>query len=91
MTSPFLNFVSFALLLAAMLSAILVLRGRTKWDRLLGYGIVATKVNMIIIIFALLSGNSFYLDIALVYMLLSYIAIVALADYFYEHGGPDHV
>jgi len=85
----FLRIVMFALLIAAVLSAVVVLVGPTKWDRLLGYGLVAAKVNMLIVIFAYLTGNSFYLDIALVYIILSYVGIVALADYLKAHGGSD--
>lgn len=87
----FLTIISFALILAAILSSVLVLFGRSKWDRLLGFGMVAVKVNMLIIVFALTSGNTFYLDIALVYLMLSYISIVALADYIKNRGGRESV
>lgn len=87
----FLQVVIFLLALACLASIIVALTGESKWDRLLGYGLISAKINMMIVILAYVTGNTFYLDIALVYIVLSYIGIVSLADYFNARGGPDRV
>jgi len=77
----FLTVVSVVLLLATVVSGFVTLHGQDRWKRLLGYLLVAGKVNMLIVIFALVTGNGFSLDIALVYILLSYVGVLALCDY----------
>ena len=82
----FLTVVSFVLVIASVLSGIVVLRGANPWNRLLGYTLVAGKVNMLVIVLALATGQSFYLDIALIYTLLSYIGVLVLSDYMAGKG-----
>ncbi|QAY62627.1 hypothetical protein ET495_04445 [Xylanimonas allomyrinae] len=82
----FLSVVSYTLLLASVLTGVVVLRGSDPWSRLLGYCLVAGKVNMLVVILALVTGHSFYLDIALVYTLLSYVGVLVLSDYMAGRG-----
>ncbi|GAB2469662.1 monovalent cation/H+ antiporter complex subunit F [Xylanimonas ulmi] len=82
----FLTVVSFVLVAASVLTGVIVLRGSDPWNRLLGYCLVAGKVNMLVIVLALVTGQSFYLDIALVYTLLSYVGVLVLADYMAGRG-----
>ncbi|WP_425953717.1 monovalent cation/H+ antiporter complex subunit F [Xylanimonas sp. McL0601] len=82
----FLTVISLVLVIASVLSGVVVLRGTDPWNRLLGYTLVAGKVNMLVIVLALATGHSFYLDIALVYTLLSYIGVLALSDYMAGKG-----
>jgi len=82
----FLDIVKIILALAAAISAFALIRGESKWNRLLGYNLVSAKLTMIIIILAVSSGNTFYLDIAIVYVLLSFIGIIALSDYIVERN-----
>lgn len=77
----FLTIVSATLLLASIASGFVALQGSDPWTRLLGYTLVSSKVNMLIIVLALLTEHSFYLDIALVYIALSYVGVLVLADY----------
>lgn len=77
----YLTIISAILLLASVASGVVALQGRDPWARLLGYTLVSSKVNMLIIVLALATEHSFYLDIALVYIVLSYIGVLVLADY----------
>ncbi|MDR0482868.1 MAG: hypothetical protein LBH13_06925 [Cellulomonadaceae bacterium] len=83
----FLSIVTVVLLLASLGSAVLVLWGASRWTRLLGYVLVASKVNMVIIVLATATGYTFYLDIAVVYILLSFIGTLVLANYMANKGG----
>ena len=66
---------------ACLLTGVMVLRGANAWSRLLGLALVGNKVNMLIILLALRSGYSYYLDIALVYTLLGYIGVLVISQY----------
>ena len=77
----FLYTMIFALLAASLLSCLIVLLGKDKWERFLGFAMVSAKINMLIVIWALMTNKSFYLDIALVFIVLSYIGIIVLANY----------
>jgi multicomponent Na+:H+ antiporter subunit F len=76
-----LTVVSYVLATACVLSGVVVLRGSNAWSRLLGYCLVAGKVNMLVVVLGLQSGRTFYLDIALVYTLLSYVGVLVLSQY----------
>lgn len=77
----FLYGMIFALLAASLLSCFVVLLGKDKWEKFLGYAMVSAKINMLIVIWALMTNKTFYLDIALVFIVLSYIGIIVLANY----------
>jgi len=77
----FLNIIIILLMIASAFSSLVVLKGKNKWEWLLGCSLVSAKINMLIIIYAFISNKTFYLDIALVYVILSYIGITVLADY----------
>lgn len=77
----FFHMIIFLLVIAAVLSSFIVIRGRNKWERLVGFSLVTTKINMIIVVFALLVEQTFYLDISLVYIILGYISIAVIAEF----------
>ena len=80
----FLNSIVFLLLLATALSSVFIIKGKTHWERLVGFNMISAKINMAIIVFALISKRSYYLDIALIYIILSYIGIAVLTDFIVE-------
>jgi multicomponent Na+:H+ antiporter subunit F len=86
MSDTFLTVMSLLLVIAAIFSGFFAIRGKKRWTRMLGMTMVSSKINMLIILFALQTGNSFYLDIALVYILLSYIGVLVLANYMAQKG-----
>ena len=77
----FLDWMIFILLILSVLSGGVVLFGNGKWERFLGYAMVSAKVNMLIILWALATDKTFYLDIALVFLMLGYVGIIVLAKY----------
>ncbi len=77
----FLTIISWILLLASVASGFIALQGSDPWSRLLGFTLVSGKVNMLVIVLAMASEHSFYLDIAIVYIVLSYVGVLVLADY----------
>jgi multicomponent Na+:H+ antiporter subunit F len=82
--------VQFALVFStAMLILILVLplyrvvQGPSAFDRLLGAGVIGTKiVTLILLIGALYGRLDMFVDIALAYAILNFIGALAVAKYF---------
>ena len=58
-----------------------VVKGPSIWDRMLGLSLIATKIMLMIILFASLTGTSFLLDIAIVYTLLGFIGLIFIARF----------
>ena len=61
-----------------------VLKGPTIWDRLLGMNLISTKIIVVIIVFASLSGTTFLLDFAIVYALMGFISTIFIALFLSE-------
>ena len=60
-----------------------VVRGPTVFDRLLAIGAIGGKIIALICLFGLLTDRlSMYIDIALGYACLNFIAGIAMAEYF---------
>jgi len=72
--------------IAAVLSSFIVIKSKNKWERLLGVGMVSAKIQMIIIVYALIFERTYFLDIALVYVILGYIGVNVLAEFMVERG-----
>lgn len=85
----FLDIIIILLMIASVLSSFIVLLGRDKWERLLGVSLVSAKINMLIIVYALISNRTYYLDIALIYIILSYIGTSVLADFMVRRRKTD--
>ena len=88
-----MNFVEIVATIVALSSAVTgfyLIRGENRWNRLLGLNIIAGKVAILIVLLASFSGNDFYLDIAIIYTLLSFIGVTALSDYLVDmrHDEP---
>jgi len=82
----FLEIIAIIITLAAAVSGFALIRGDNRWNRLLGYNVVAGKVAILFVLWAAISDNYFYLDIAIVYVLLSFIGVTALSDYLVDTG-----
>ena len=80
----FLQWSITALLIASIIFSFSILKARNKWKRLLSYSLVSAKIIMIIVLYALFTETSFFLDVAIIYGLLSYIGIIVLANYMLE-------
>lgn len=82
-----MSFTDGVLVAVAVLSIGGVLRilvGPTVWDRLLGLGLISSKIVVAIAIFAYALQRTFLLDIAIIYSLLGFIASVLIARFIEE-------
>jgi multicomponent Na+:H+ antiporter subunit F len=61
-------------------------RSPTQWDRLLAYNSASNRVVAVLAITAVTAGRTVVLDVAVVYVALSFLGIVILAR-FMERGG----
>jgi multicomponent Na+:H+ antiporter subunit F len=60
-----------------------VVKGPTVFDRLLGVGAIGTKTMVIICFIGLLFNRlDMFIDIALVYAILSFITVIMISKYF---------
>lgn len=64
--------------------------GPTVLDRLIGVNAIGTKTTVLLILIGLLYGRvDMFVDIALAYALLNFIAVLASARYFQKRKGLD--
>ncbi len=74
------------LVILTVLSALRILIGPSLWDRMLGLNLVTSKLIMLIIVVAFIQKQTFFLDLALVYALLSFVGIIFIALYIQRKG-----
>ncbi len=75
------SFVIFALVGISTISMIRIIVGPTTEDRLIGLNLVVAQVVGILVAVAIKFDRSIYLDVALVYAILGFISILAIARY----------
>jgi multicomponent Na+:H+ antiporter subunit F len=68
---------SLAILVTMGLALVRALAGPTTYDRIAAVNMFGTKTVLLIAVLAFLSGRTDLLDIALVYALINFIAVVA--------------
>lgn len=61
--------------------AVRIVIGPTVWDRLLGMGLISSKIIVAIVVFAHMLQRSFLLDVAIIYSLLGFISSVLVARF----------
>ena len=71
--------VLWVLLFLMILYIVRAVKGPSIWDRLLALNLIATKIIVIIVLFASLQGEAFLLDFALLYSLSSFIGTIFIA------------
>ena len=79
-----MNLYSFAIGLVSLLMllvGIVIIRGPSIWDRLLGLNMLSSKITVVIVLLAGLSGQAYLLDIALVYAILGFIGTILMAKF----------
>lgn len=64
-----------------------MMQGPTVWDRLLTFNQLSSKITISIVMMSIITSQSFLLDIAIVYTLLSFIGSVLIARFIREKGG----
>ncbi|MDD3305721.1 MAG: monovalent cation/H+ antiporter complex subunit F [Acetobacterium sp.] len=84
-----MTFLETTLLVIAIYITLVLVRvilGPTIWDRLLGLNAISAKIIMSIVILALITNQSYLLDVALVYALLGFISTVLIARFIEKKG-----
>ena len=87
-----MNFFQLVLSVLAVLVALVTIRlilGPTVWDRLLALNMIFSKMTVAIVVLAILTGRSFYLDVALVYAVLGFVGMVLIARFIERRGDLD--
>lgn len=88
MMPSFFLAISIALTLLIALSLIRTVIGPTILDRILGGNIIGTKTTTLLLLIGLLYNDlSMFVDIALAYALLNFIATLAAAKFFLRRLG----
>jgi len=68
-------------LFGLVLSVIRLIKGDSIESRVVAIDVITTISAAIIVIYAFISNNGLFLDVALVYGLLSFVGVVAIARY----------
>jgi multicomponent Na+:H+ antiporter subunit F len=76
---------SIAVLLIMVLALIRALLGPTLFDRILAVNMFGTKTVLLVAILGVISGQSSFLDIAIVYAMINFISVIAVLRFF-EYG-----
>ena len=80
-----------AVLVSMLLALIRGIVGPTIYDRILAVNMFGTKTVLLIAIIGFLTGRPDFLDIALVYALINFVATIAIMKFFkYSHLGLPH-
>jgi multicomponent Na+:H+ antiporter subunit F len=69
------------LFLSFLMSLIRVIKGPTAPDRIVGLDTINTLVVVGMIIFGVSAGSVIYIDVAIVYAILSYVSTLFIAKY----------
>ncbi len=70
-----------ALLLATIMAIVRVIKGPTAPDRVVGLDTINTLVVIGMVVFGLATSSAIYIDVAIVYALLSFISTLFIAKY----------
>ena len=79
--TTFLYGVLGALFLSVIMAIIRVIKGPTAPDRIVGLDTINTIVIVSMVIFGVASASILYIDVAIVYALLSFISTLFIAKY----------
>lgn len=82
----FLTLALAALAVSACGSLIRVVIGPTVWDRLLGFGLAASKITLAVVITAVSIPETYLLDLAMLLSMLGFLVTVLLARYIERRG-----
>jgi multicomponent Na+:H+ antiporter subunit F len=79
-----------AILVAIGLALIHAFRGPTLYDRILAVNMVGTQIVLMVAVLGFLTGRPEFLDIALVYVLISFVSTLAVLKFCCRsHEPPD--
>ena len=75
------EYAAFAIILAAMLVLYRAIKGPRVYDRVLSVNIIGTKTVVLIALVGYIYERPHFLDIAIVYALINFIATIAFLKY----------
>jgi multicomponent Na+:H+ antiporter subunit F len=81
-----LNYLFLIIILLSIFSLKQILTGKSIWDRLLGLNLFSSKIILLILMYSLISGYTFLIDIAIVYSLLGFLGTVFIARFIQRKG-----
>jgi len=64
-----------------LFTSVLVVRGPSLWDRLLGLNLITSKLVVLIIFYASMQDLAYLLDLAIIYLLFGFIGTIFIALY----------
>jgi multicomponent Na+:H+ antiporter subunit F len=67
-------YILWVMLVFLALCIVRVIKGPSIWDRLLGVNLIYSKIVIIIIVFSSFQETAYLLDLAIIYVLLSFIS-----------------
>ncbi len=62
-------------------------KGPSAADRLIAINVIGTKTIVLILMISLVFRENYFVDVALVYALISFVASVVIANYIEKKGG----
>ena len=90
MMDTFLYYSGFYLSLIMLLPLYRAIFGPTVVDRLIGVNAIGSKTTVLLILIGMIYGRvDMFVDIALAYALLNFIAVLAASRYFHKKKGLD--
>ena len=79
-----------AILVVMILAMTRAFLGPTVYDRILAVNMFSTKTVLLISVLGMVAGRFDYIDIGLIYSLISFISVIAVLRFF-EYGKDDEV
>lgn len=76
-----LVFASLILALTTLICIYRAVKGPTPGDRLISINVVGTKTIILILMISFILHETYFIDVALVYALISFIATIVIANY----------
>ncbi|PKM95078.1 MAG: pH regulation protein F [Firmicutes bacterium HGW-Firmicutes-1] len=81
-----ISLIMFILSLLSLFLLLIIIKGPSIWDRILGYNIFSSIMILLIMLFSTLHDRSYLLDIVIVYTLLGFISIVFISRFVQGKG-----
>lgn len=78
--------VALAILVAIALGLVRAFRGPTLYDRVLATNMIGTLTVLLVAVLGFMTGRPEFLDIALVYVLISFVSVIAVLRVYAVHS-----
>jgi multicomponent Na+:H+ antiporter subunit F len=78
--------VTAAILIAITLGLVRAFRGPTLYDRVLAANMIGTMTVLLVAVLGFMAGRPEFLDIALVYVLISFVGTIAILRIYVDSG-----